>query len=69
MSELCSQCNERPAVTTAHHWHSIFAFFLLGSTGASGLYCKDCAGGRTFLALLFAGCFLLVTFVLVVIFW
>jgi len=41
----------------------------MGSAGASGRYCKDCAGGRTFLALLFAGCFLLVTFTLVVIFW
>lgn len=69
MSERCDQCRESPAVTSAPHWYAVLAIVLLGSIASSGRYCKDCAGGRTFLALLFGACTIVVAFVVVVALW
>ena len=68
MSELCRHCNENPA-TGNLRWYAATLYFVLGSLGTSGPYCEDCAGGRSFVALLFIVIALLVAFVLGVIFW
>jgi hypothetical protein len=69
MEKLCEHCGERPAITSGLPWYAAILLFLMGSAGASGRYCKDCAGGRSFIALLFASMVLTAGFVLLVIFW
>ena len=69
MSKLCSQCNERVATTSPPAWPTLVLLFFLGDLGIAGRYCDDCAGGRNFIAILFALCIAIVAFVLVVTFW
>ena len=69
MSTPCAQCGERPAVPGALAWYAVFLFLLFGTSGWSDRYCRDCAGGRNFLALLVAAGVVVGGFVLTVIFW
>ncbi len=69
MSKLCSQCNEHLATTSAPAWYGIILLWFLGDLGMSDRFCDDCAGGRNFIAILFAICIAIMAFVVVVIFW
>lgn len=69
MTKLCEQCEENPAVTGSLPWYAVALLFLIGGIETSGRYCADCAGGRNFIALLFAFAVLLIGFVVLVIFW
>ncbi|MET0718840.1 MAG: hypothetical protein ABWY34_10640 [Pseudoxanthomonas sp.] len=42
---------------------------MTGTWGGYERYCSECAGGRSFIALLFAAAVALAAFVLLVIFW
>lgn len=69
MTRLCSQCEEKPAVTEHPPWYAAMLLFVLGFPSGYEAYCADCAGGRNFIALLFAIIAALMVFVLLVVFW
>jgi hypothetical protein len=69
MTRLCEQCEEKPAVAGSLPWYAEALMFLMGGIDTSGRYCADCAGGRNFIALLVVCAVLLISFVVLVIFW
>ena len=69
MTRLCSQCEEKPAVTGNQPWYAALLLFVFGFPSGCEGYCVDCAGGRNFIALLFAIIVALAAFVLLVVFW
>jgi hypothetical protein len=68
LSGICEQCRENKATTRMPWWTSLASIFL-PEIGAREKLCKDCAGGRKFLALLVLAAAAFIVFVLAVIVW
>ena len=50
-------------------WYAVVLFALSGQPGWSSRYCRECAGGRNFIAMLVAGLVLGLAFLIAVIIW
>jgi hypothetical protein len=68
MTELCSQCHEKPATDTLP-WYIALPLALVGGGGFGGRLCGDCAGGNAFIGVFWLAVLAVAAFIVMVVIW